>query len=94
MIEILPTSKTYLPPDLGKSAEKLLVKANTVGFLQECVAERGPHKLNQLPPSPHTAVTLLEHMQVKRVPVTSERGMTTHDITRAILYNAHSSATK
>ena len=30
--QIPPTPKPYLPPDLGKSAERLAVRANTVGF--------------------------------------------------------------
>ena len=59
-----PTSKPYLPPNLGKSSKQLAVKNNTVGFFQACVEARGPHELNKLPPSPYPAATLLKHMRV------------------------------
>ena len=76
MFKINPTSKPYLPPDLGKSEEKLALKDNTVGFSQACVQARVPHKLNKLPPSPHPAATLPKHMLVHGVPITAERGVT------------------
>ena len=75
LLKIPPTSKPYLPPYLGKLAEKIAVKTNTVGFFQACVEERGPYKLNKLPPCPHPAATPIEHMQVHGVPITAERGM-------------------
>ena len=89
-----PTSKTYLPPDLGKSAIQPAVKTNTVGFFQACVEARGPHDLNKFHPITHSAATLLEHMQVHGVPITVERGMTEQELKRATPYGAHSSATK
>ena len=71
-----PTSKPYLPPNLGRSAKQLAGKANTVGFFHTCVEARGPHKFNKLPPSAHPNATLLEHMLVHGVLITAERGMT------------------
>ena len=79
-----PTPKPYIPPELGKSSERLAVRANTVGFFQSCVEARGPNNLNQLPPSPQSAATLFEHMQIHGVPINMERGMITQEITRAI----------
>ena len=91
---IPPTSKSYLPPDLDKSEEILVVRANPVGFFQTCVEARVPHELNQIPPSLHPAVPLLEHMRLHGVPITLERGMTIQELAIAILDGAHSSATK
>ena len=42
----------------------------------------------------HPAVTLLEHMRVHGVPITVERDMTEQELKIAIIYSAHSSATK
>ena len=64
------------------------------GFSPACVEARGPHELNQLPPSLHPEAKLLEHLRVHGVPIKTERGMTTQELTRAIKYGAHSSATK
>ena len=94
LLQIPPTPKTYLPPDLGHSSERLSVRANTVGFFQACVEAIGLHELNQLPPSPHPAATLLKHMKVHGIAIKLQRGMTTQEIIRSILYGAHSSATK
>ena len=86
--------KPYLPPKLGKSAQRLAGRAKNVGFSQACVEARGPHKLNQLPTNPHPTEALLEHMRVHGVPIKIELGMTDEELTRAIRYGAHSSATK
>ena len=50
---------------------------------------KGIHELNQLPPNPHP-----DRMRIHGVPINTERGMTDDEITRAIRYGAHSSATK
>ena len=94
MPQIPPTPKPYLPLDLGKSAERLAVRANTVGFFQACVEARPPQELNQISPNPHPDATLLEHMRVHSVPIKAERGMTKQELTREILYGDHSSAAK
>ena len=90
----IPAPKPYLPPKLGKSAQRLASRADNVGFFQACVEARSPHKLNQLPPNPHPAATLLEHMRVHGVPIKTKLAMTDDKLTRAIRYGAHSSATK
>ena len=89
-----PAPKPYLPPKLGKSAQRLAIRANNVRFFQACVEARGPHELNELPPNPHPAAALLDHMRLYRVPIKIERGMTDEELTRAIMYGAHSYATK
>ena len=89
-----PAPQPYIPPELGKSAQRLASRANNVGFFQACVEARGPHELNQLPPNPHPATALLDHMQVHGVPIKIERGMTDDELTRAIRYGTQSSATK
>ena len=89
-----PTSKPYILTKLGKSVERLAVRAITVGFFQACVEARGPHELNHLPPRPHPAATLLKQMRVHGVPIKTVRVMTTQELTRAIKYGAHSSAKK
>ena len=94
LLEIPPTSKIYLPPDFGKSSQIPAVRSNPVYIFQACVEARGPHELNQLPPIPHPATTILAHMRVNGVQITAERGMTTQELTRAILYGSHSSAIK
>ena len=88
------TPKPYLPPDLGKSAERLAVRSNDVGFLKGCVEARGPHELNQLPPNPHPTTTLIAHMREHGVPMSAKRGMTKQELTRGICYSTHSSAAK
>ena len=94
MSQIPLTPKPYLPPHLGNSAETLAVRYNTVGFFQVCVEARRPHELNQLPPNPHPATTLITHMRIHVVPIKAEQGMTKQDLTTAIRYGARSSATK
>ena len=89
-----PAPKPYLPPKLGKSAQRLASRADNVGFSQACVEARVPHELNKLPPKPHTVAALLNHMRVHEVPIKTEQGITDNEITRAIIYGAHSSATK
>ena len=86
--------KPYIPPELGKSAKRFADRAHNVGFFQECVEARGPHELNKLPRNPHPATALLEQMRVHGVPIKTERGMTDTELTQAIRYGAHSSATK
>ena len=89
--QIPPSPKPYLPPELGKSAQGLAGRAKNVGFFQACVEERGPHELNHIPPNPHPAAALLEHMRVHGVPIKIEKNT---EITRAIIYGAHYYATK
>ena len=52
------------------------------------------HKINQLPPNPHPAAALIEHMRVHGVPIKIEKGMIEEELTGAIRYGAHSSTTK
>ena len=89
-----PAPQPYIPPELGKSAQRLASRANNVGFFQACVEARFPHELNQLPPKPHPATTLLDHMRVHGVTIKIEQGMTDDEITRDIRYGTHYSATK
>ena len=91
--EKTPTSKPYLPPDIGNSAKQLALKANTVRFFQTCVEARVPHELNKLPPSTHPDVTILKHMQVHGLPITAKRGMAEQEFKIAIQYGSRSSAT-
>ena len=90
----IPAPQPYTPPQLGKSAKRLASRENSVGFFQACVEARGPHEINQLPPNPHPATALLDHMQVHGVPIKIERDITDDELTRAIRYGAQSSATK
>ena len=63
---------TYIPPELGKSEKLLAGRENSVGFSQACVEASAPHKPNQLPPNPHPATALLDHMRVHGVPIKIE----------------------
>ena len=47
-----PTSKPYIPPELGKSAKRLAVRANTVGFSSMC---RGKRPTRDQPATPKPA---------------------------------------
>ena len=87
-------TKPYIPPELGKSDRRFEDRANNVGFYQACVEARGPHELNKLPRNQHPASALLENMRVHGVPIPTKRGMTDTELTRAIRYSTHSSATK
>ena len=87
-------TKLYIPPELGKSARRFEDRTNNVGFYQACVEARGPHELNKLPRNHYPASALLEHMWVHGVPIPTKRGMNDTELTRAIRYSAHSSATK
>ena len=89
-----PASKPCLPPELSNSAQRLASRAENVGVIQAFVEARFPHELNKLPPKPHTVAALLNHMRVHEVPIKTERGMTEDDLSKAIKYGAHSSATK
>ena len=86
--------KTYLPPKLGKLAQRLSGREKHVGFFQECVEARAPHILNQLPPNLHPATALIKHMRVHRVLIKIEQDMKDKKLTRVIRYSAHSYATK
>ena len=86
--------KPFLPPDLGKSENFLVIISNDVGFFQVCVEARVPHELNNPPPRSHTAVPLLAHMRKHEVPMPAKRGMTEQDLTQAIHYDAHVLAMK
>ena len=90
----IPATRPYIPLELGKSARRFEERANNVGFHQAYVEARGPHELNKLPRNQHPASALLEHMRVHGVPISTKRGMTDAELTRAIRYGAHSSATK
>ena len=91
---VLSKPKSFLPPDLGKSAHMLGQRAKTVVFYKTCVEERVPYKLNKPPTEAHPAVSFLTHIRKHRVPISAKNGMTGEELARSLCYGTHASATK